>query len=99
MLETFLDQSLVMALPPKLDFFTTSIGRLRLPPEDLEKIEKKMQELVQQQHLPPTRASFCLEIRGCRSLKKKSDFMKCHFIEQFTKPDEKIFDLSHRKIH
>src|SRR5512135_2245267 len=57
-------------------------------PEDLEKIEKKMQELVEkdipyaQEYLPRT--------EGLERFKQEGDFMKCHFIEQFTKPDETI---------
>jgi threonyl-tRNA synthetase len=57
-------------------------------PEDLEKIEKKMQELVQQD-LPYAR-EFLPHKEGLEHFKKEGDFMKCHFIEQFTKPDEKI---------
>src|SRR5579884_4313106 len=57
-------------------------------PEDLEKIEKKMQELVQQ-NLPYAR-EFLPRDEGMERFKSEGDFMKCHFIEQFTKPDEKI---------
>jgi threonyl-tRNA synthetase len=57
-------------------------------PEDLEKIEKKMQELVQQ-NIPYAR-EFRPREDGLAEFKKDGDFMKCHFIEQFTKPDEKI---------
>jgi len=57
-------------------------------PEDLEKIEKKMQELVAQD-LPYAR-EFLPHAEGVERFKKEGDFMKCHFIEQFTKPDEKI---------
>jgi threonyl-tRNA synthetase len=57
-------------------------------PEDLEKIEKKMQELVQQ-NIPYAR-EFLPRDQGLAEFKKDGDFMKCHFIEQFTKPDEKI---------
>jgi threonyl-tRNA synthetase len=57
-------------------------------PEDLEKIEKKMQELVQQ-NLPYAR-EFLPRQEGLEKFKGEGDFMKCHFIEQFTKPDEKI---------
>jgi threonyl-tRNA synthetase len=57
-------------------------------PEDLEKIEKKMQELVQQ-NIPYAR-EFRPREEGLADFKKEGDFMKCHFIEQFTKPDEKI---------
>src|SRR5438270_1498194 len=57
-------------------------------PEDLGKIEKKMQELVQQ-NLPYAR-EFLPRDEGLQRFKSEGDFMKCHFIEQFTKPDEKI---------
>ncbi len=57
-------------------------------PEDLQKIEKKMQELVQQ-NIPYAR-EFLPRDQGLEEFKKEGDFMKCHFIEQFTKPDEKI---------
>src|SRR5947199_9658950 len=58
-------------------------------PEDLEKIEKKMQELVQQ-NIPYAR-EFLPRDEGVRKFKGEGDFMKCHYIEQFTKPDEKIW--------
>src|SRR6516164_947439 len=57
-------------------------------PEDLQKIEKKMQELVQQ-NIPYAR-EFLPREQGLKEFKDEGDFMKCHFIEQFTKPDEKI---------
>src|SRR5947209_2063418 len=57
-------------------------------PEDLEKIEKKMHELVQQ-NIPYAR-EFLPRDQGLAEFKKDGDFMKCHFIEQFTRPDEKI---------
>ena len=57
-------------------------------PEDLEKIEKKMAELAQQ-NIPYAR-EFLPREQGLEEFKKEGDFMKCHFIEQFTKPDEKI---------
>src|SRR5207302_8780395 len=56
--------------------------------EDLEKIEKKMQELVQQ-NIPYARECLPRE-QGLTEFKKGGDFMKCHFIEQLTRPDEKI---------
>ncbi len=61
--------------------------RLSLP-EDLQKIEKKMQELVQQ-NIPYAR-EFLPRDQGLQEFKKEGDFMKCHFIEHLTKPDEKI---------
>jgi threonyl-tRNA synthetase len=57
-------------------------------PDDLEKIEKKMQELAQQ-NIPYAR-EFVPRTEGLERFKQEGDFMKCHFIEQFTQPDEKI---------
>ncbi len=57
-------------------------------PEDLQKIEKKMQELVQE-NIPYAR-EFLPRDQGLEQFKKEGDFMKCHFIEHLTKPDEKI---------
>jgi len=57
-------------------------------PEDLVKIEKKMQELVEKD-IPYAR-DFLPRQEGLERFKSEGDFMKCHFIEQFTAPDEKI---------
>jgi len=57
-------------------------------PEDLDAIEKKMQELAKQD-LPYAR-EFLPRAEGLERFKSDGDFMKCHFIEQFTAPDEKI---------
>jgi threonyl-tRNA synthetase len=57
-------------------------------PEDLERIEKKMQELVEQ-NIPYAR-EFLPRQEGLQKFRDEGDFMKCHFIEQFTRPDEKI---------
>jgi threonyl-tRNA synthetase len=57
-------------------------------PEDLVKIEKKMQELVEKD-IPYAR-DFLPRQEGLERFKAEGDFMKCHFIEQFTAPDEKI---------
>src|SRR5438094_1150922 len=57
-------------------------------PEDLQKIEAKMQELVQQD-IPYAR-EFLPRDQGLQQFKQEGDFMKCHFIEQFTRPDERI---------
>jgi threonyl-tRNA synthetase len=69
-------------------FFYDFYRETPFTPEDLEKIEKKMQELVQQD-LPYAR-EFVGRTEGLEKFKGEGDFMKCHFIEQFTKPDEKI---------
>src|SRR6266705_1050548 len=57
-------------------------------PEDLEKIERKMQELAQQ-NIPYAR-EFLSRAEGLQKFKGERDFMTCHYIEQVTKPDEKI---------
>src|SRR5436190_16014347 len=57
-------------------------------PEDLDKIEKKMAELVQQDI--PYAQEFLPRNEGLEKFKGEGDFMKCHFIEQFTTPDENI---------
>jgi threonyl-tRNA synthetase len=57
-------------------------------PEDLEKIEKKMQEIVQRDE--PYAREWLPHEQGLAQFRQEGDFMKCHFIEQFTKPDEKI---------
>jgi threonyl-tRNA synthetase len=56
--------------------------------EDLQKIEQKMQQLVEK-NLPYAR-EFLSREQGLEQFKKDGDFMKCHFIEQFTRPEEKI---------
>ena len=57
-------------------------------PEDLEKIERKMQELVEK-NLPYAR-EFLPREEGLERFKNEGDFMKCHFIEHLTRPDERI---------
>jgi threonyl-tRNA synthetase len=57
-------------------------------PDDLEKIENKMAELVQQDI--PYAQEYLPRQEGLERFKSEGDFMKCHFIEQFTKPDETI---------
>ena len=69
-------------------FFYDFYRETPFTPEDLEKIEKKMQELAQQ-NIPYAR-EFLPRKEGLERFKGEGDFMKCHFIEQFTKPDEKI---------
>lgn len=57
-------------------------------PEDLQKIEAKMQEIVQRNE--PYAREWLPRTEGLEKFKSEGDFMKCHFIEQFTRPDEKI---------
>ena len=88
MLELFPETKLGHGPATEAGFFYDFYRPTPFTPEDLEKIEKKMQELVQQ-NIPYAR-EFLPRDQGLAEFKKEGDFMKCHFIEQFTKPDEKI---------
>jgi threonyl-tRNA synthetase len=87
-LELFPETKLGHGPATESGFFYDFYRQTPFTPEDLEKIEKKMQELVQQ-NIPYAR-EFLPRDQGLAEFKKEGDFMKCHFIEQFTKPDEKI---------
>jgi threonyl-tRNA synthetase len=87
-LELFPETKLGHGPATETGFFYDFYRPTPFTPEDLEKIEKKMQELVQQ-NLPYAR-EFLPRNEGLEKFKGEGDFMKCHFIEQFTKPDEKI---------
>src|SRR6516162_5969925 len=87
-LELFPETKLGHGPATEAGFFYDFLRPTPFTPEDLEKIEKKMQELVEQ-NIPYAR-EFLPRDQGLAEFKKEGDFMKCHFIEQFTKPDEKI---------
>ena len=87
-LELFPETKLGHGPPTESGFFYDFYRPIPFTQEDLEKIEKKMQELVQQ-NIPYAR-EFLPRDQGLQEFKNEGDFMKCHFIEQFTKPDEKI---------
>jgi threonyl-tRNA synthetase len=87
-LELFPETQLGIGPPIENGFYYDFDRPTPFTPEDLEKIEKKMQELVQQ-NIPYAR-EFVPRDQGLAEFKKDGDFMKCHFVEQFTKPDEKI---------
>src|SRR3954467_12545827 len=87
-LELFPETKLGHGPATETGFFYDFYRPTAFTPDDLEKIEKKMQELVQQ-NVPYVR-EFLPREQGLAEFKKEGDFMKCHFIEQFTKPDEKI---------
>src|SRR5712672_3284502 len=87
-LELFPETKLGDAPTTESGFFYDFYRPTPFTPEDLEKIENKMQELVEQ-NIPYAR-EFLPREQGLAEFKKDGDFMKCHFIEQFTKADEKI---------
>jgi threonyl-tRNA synthetase len=87
-LELFPETKLGHGPPTDTGFFYDFYRPTPFTPDDLVKLEAKMQELVQQ-NIPYAR-EFLPREEGLQQFKKEGDFMKCHFIEQFTKPDEKI---------
>ena len=87
-LELFPETKLGHGPATESGFFYDFYRPIPFTPEDLSKIEKKMQELVQQ-NIPYAR-EFVAREAGLAEFKKDGDFMKCHFVEQFTRPDEKI---------
>jgi threonyl-tRNA synthetase len=87
-LELFPETKLGHGPPTDTGFFYDFYRPTPFTPDDLQKIEKKMQELVQQD-IPYAR-EFLPRHEGLAKFKGEGDFMKTHFIEQFTKPDEKI---------
>src|SRR5215469_4810534 len=69
-------------------FFYDFYRETPFTPEDLKKIENKMRELVEK-NLPYAR-EFLPHDEALARFKAEGDFMKCHFIEHFTGPDESI---------
>ena len=87
-LELFPETKLGHGPPTDTGFFYDFYRPTPFTQEDLEKLETKMQELAKQD-IPYAR-EFYPRKEGLEKFKAEGDFMKCHFIEQFTKPDEKI---------
>ncbi|HEY7617855.1 MAG TPA: threonine--tRNA ligase, partial [Terriglobales bacterium] len=87
-LELFPETKLGHGPPTDSGFFYDFYRPTPFTTEDLQKIEHKMQELVQQ-NIPYAR-EFLPRAEGLEKFQAEGDFMKCHFIEQFTRPDEKI---------
>src|SRR6266850_4576391 len=77
-LELFPETKLGHGPPTESGFFYDFYRSTPFTPEDLEKIEKKMQELVQQD-LPYAR-EFLPRTEGLERFRGEGDFMKCHFI-------------------
>ena len=87
-LELFPETKLGHGPATESGFFYDFYREQTFTPEDLQAIEKKMQELAKQD-LPYAR-EFLPRAEGLQRFRAEGDFMKCHFIEQFTAPDEKI---------
>jgi threonyl-tRNA synthetase len=87
-LELFPETKLGHGPPTESGFFYDFYRPTPFTPADLEKIEQRMQEVVnrdekfQREYIPRD--------EGLARFRSEGDFMKVHFIEQFTKPGEPI---------
>ncbi len=88
MLELFPETKLGHGPASETGFFYDFLRETPFTPEDLEKIERKMKEIADRNE--PFARDFLDRDAGLERFKAEGDFMKCHFIEQFTKPGEKI---------
>jgi threonyl-tRNA synthetase len=87
-LELFPETKLGHGPPTDTGFFYDFYRPTPFTPEDLEKIEKRMQEVVNRDE--KFEREFLPRDEGLNRFKQEGDFMKVHFIEQFTKPGEPI---------
>ncbi len=87
-LELFPETKLGHGPPTESGFFYDFLREKPFTPEDLGRLEKKMQELVDQDL--PYAQEFLPRQEGLERFRGEGDFMKCHFIEQFTTAQEKI---------
>src|SRR5436305_128090 len=87
-LELFPETKLGHGPPTEAGFFYDFLRPTPFTPEDLEKIEKRMTEVANRDE------KFARELvpreEGLARYRAEGDFMKVHFIEQFTKPGEPI---------
>jgi threonyl-tRNA synthetase len=87
-LELFPETKLGHGPPTETGFFYDFHRPTPFTPEDLEKIEKRMQEVVQRDER--FQREFVPRDEGLARFRSEGDFMKVHFIEQFTRPGEPI---------
>jgi len=87
-LELFPETKLGHGPATETGFFYDFLRETPFTNEDLERIEAKMKEIVDRNE--PYAREFLPREQGLERFQKEGDFMKCHFIEEFTKPEEKI---------
>ena len=87
-LELFPETKLGHGPPTDSGFFYDFYRPTPFTPEDLERIEKRMQEVVNRDE--KFAREFIPRDEGLARFKQEGDFMKVHFIEQFTRPGEPI---------
>ncbi|MGE0405307.1 MAG: threonine--tRNA ligase [Candidatus Korobacteraceae bacterium] len=87
-LELFPETKLGHGPATESGFFYDFYREKPFTPDDLGRLENKMQELAQQ-NIPYQRQMVPRE-QALERARKEGDFMKAHFIEQFTKPGENV---------
>ena len=87
-LELFPETKLGHGPPTDTGFFYDFFRPTAFTPEDLEKIEKRMGEIAARDE--KFEREFIPRNEGLARFRAEGDFMKVHFIEQFTKPGEPI---------
>src|SRR2546423_547730 len=87
-LELFPETKLGHGPATESGFFYDFYRPTAFTPEDLQKIEAKMQQVVGRDE--KFQREFVPREEGLKKYRADSDFMKVHFIEQFTKPGEPI---------
>jgi len=87
-LELFPETKLGHGPPTESGFFYDFHRPTPFTPEDLEKIERRMQEVVERDE--KFEREFIPRDQGLARFRSEGDFMKVHFIEQFTKAGEPI---------
>ncbi|HEX7286947.1 MAG TPA: threonine--tRNA ligase [Candidatus Angelobacter sp.] len=87
-LELFPETKLGHGPPTESGFFYDFYRPTTFTPEDLEKIEKRMGEIVARDE--KFEREYIPRDEGLNRFRTEGDFMKVHFIEQFTKAGEPI---------
>ncbi|HEY6970932.1 MAG TPA: threonine--tRNA ligase, partial [Candidatus Angelobacter sp.] len=87
-LELFPETKLGHGPPTETGFFYDFYRPAPFTPDDLEKIEKRMQDVVNRDE--KFEREFIPRDEGLARFRSEGDFMKVHFIEQFTKAGEPI---------
>jgi threonyl-tRNA synthetase len=87
-LELFPETKLGHGPPTESGFFYDFYRPTPFTAEDLEKIEQRMQQVVQRDE--KFEREYIPRDQGLDRFRSEGDFMKVHFIEQFTRPGEPI---------
>src|SRR5690349_19041200 len=87
-LELFPETKLGHGPPTESGFFYDFYRPTPFTPEDLQRIEERMQQVVERDE--KFQREFVPREEGLKKYRTDGDFMKVHFIEQFTRPGDPI---------